>query len=161
MRVFLQLILFGVFLVASVNASAQQEIKGSVKSSNGEPVTGASVSIKGKKGGTSTNNEGLFFIKAEKGTPPVITSVSFETREVPASENMEVTLEAKVGQLQELLIMVDKGYGKSKKDAVTSVISSVKGADLAGMPSTNLGSVLQGRATGVQVTNMGGANPRT
>lgn len=159
MRRFLQLILFGVFLVASVNASAQQEIKGSVKSSNGEPVTGASVSIKGKKGGTSTNNEGLFFIKAEKGTPLVITSVSFETREIPASENMEVTLKAKVGQLEEILILVEKGYGKSKKDAVTSVISSVKGADLAGMPSTNLGSVLQGRATGVQVTNSGGANP--
>jgi TonB-dependent SusC/RagA subfamily outer membrane receptor len=56
-------------------------------------------------------------------------------------------------------LTVDKGYGKSKRNAITSVISSVKGADLAGQPNTNLGSVLQGRATGVQVTNTGGSNP--
>ena len=159
MRRILRLILSGVFLVASANANAQQVIKGSVKSSNGEPVTGASISIKGKTGGTSTNNEGQFFIKAEKGTPLVITSVSFETREVPASENMEVTVEPKVGQLQEIEILVEKGYGKSKKAAVSSVISTVKGSDLASLPSTNLGSVLQGRATGVQVTHLGGSTP--
>ena len=47
MRRFLQLIFFGVCLVASANANAQQVIKGSVKSSNGEPVTGASISIEG------------------------------------------------------------------------------------------------------------------
>jgi len=141
---------------------AQSTIKGFIKSTNGDPVVGASILQKGTKSGTSSDNDGNFILKnVFKNAILQISSVGFNTLEVSASPNMQLVLTPKLDQLQDVEIIVEKGYGKTKKNAVTSVISSVKGTDLAGMPSTNLGSVLQGRASGVQITNSGGGNPPT
>lgn len=142
-------------------AFAQVNVEGTLKTVSGEPVAAATVTVKGTKRSTTSNKEGVFSIKANPNEILVISSVSFETKEVPASGPLNIVLDVKIRALSEVEVVVDKGYGKSKRNAVTSVISSVKGSDLAGVPSTSLGSVLQGRATGVQVTNSGGANPPT
>ena len=141
---------------------AQSAVKGLVKSITGDPISGVSILQKGTKKGTSTGTDGRFSISnISGGTILTVTSVGYYTTEIPARANMEIVLSPKENQLTEVEVSVDKGYGKSKRNAVTSVISSVKGSDLSGMPSTNLGSVLQGRASGVQVTNSGGSNPPT
>ena len=161
-KIFKQLLLLNILCCCISGVWAQTTIKGSVKSAGGGPVSGASILQKGQKKGTSSAADGSFSLpNIIKGAVLEISSVGFDTKETPASENMEIILTPKLNQLADVEITVDRGYGKTKRNAVTSVISSVKGADLAGLPSTNLGSVLQGRASGVQVTNSGGGNPST
>lgn len=161
MKEFTRKLLLTIFLSSCIIslAFAQSNVEGTLRTKSGEPVAAATVLVKGTKRSTASNNEGAFSIKANPNETLVISSVSFETKEVPASGALNIVLDIKIHALEEVEVVVAKGYGKSKRNAVTSVISSVKGSDLAGMPSTNLGSVLQGRATGVQVTNSGGANP--
>ncbi|WP_315821389.1 TonB-dependent receptor plug domain-containing protein [Paraflavitalea speifideaquila] len=57
-------------------------------------------------------------------------------------------------------VIVDKGYGKSKRIAVSSSIASVRGKDIQNQPAYNLGTLLQGKATGVQVTNTSNGYPK-
>lgn len=157
-----QIVLIGIFCCMVLASWAQITIRGTVKASNGDPVSGASILQKGKKKGTASNAEGYFTLSnVPAGTVLEISYAGFETVSVTASARIEVVLTPKVIQLQDVEVFVDKGYGKSKRSSVTSVISSVKGSDLAGLPSTNLGSVLQGRASGVQITSSGGGNPPT
>ena len=163
MKIFLRLAICTVILLFA-NAKdcfSQTAINGRVKSAEGIPLVGATVAQKNGTAATITNQDGNFSLKVNSGTVLIVSYVGYNSKEVVAVVDMQVALSPKSQMLADVEVLVDRGYGKSKRNAVTSVISSVKGSDLAGMPSTNLGSVLQGRATGVQVTNSGGANPPT
>jgi TonB-dependent starch-binding outer membrane protein SusC len=135
-------------------------ITGLVKGDDGQPIAGATISQKGGKTAAISNSDGAFTVKVNAGAVLVISSVGFESKEMTAAANMEVVLVNKTGELAEVQVTVDKGYGKSKKLAVSSSISSVSGKDLQNQPAYNVGTLLQGRATGVQVTNTSGGFPK-
>ena len=157
-----QILLICIFCCMVITSWAQITVKGTVKSANGEAISGASILQKVQMKGTSSNADGSFTLSGiSAGAMLEISYVDIETTNIAAAANVDAVLVPKANQLAEVEIFVDKGYGKTKRNAVTSVISSVKGSDLAGMPNTNLGSVLQGRAAGVQISNSGGANPPT
>lgn len=161
-KILKQVSLICIFCCMVIISWAQMIVKGTVRSANGEAVSGASILQKGQKKGTSSNADGSFTLSGiSAGAMLEISYIGFETTNIAAAATVDAVLVPKANQLADVEIVVDKGYGKTKRNAVTSVISSVKGSDLAGMPNTNLGSVLQGRASGVQISNSGGANPPT
>jgi TonB-linked SusC/RagA family outer membrane protein len=90
----------------------------------------------------------------------VFSYIGYETQEITASEEMEVSMNLSATALSEVELVVDKGYGKSKRLAVSSSISTVTGKEIAAQPAYNMGTLLQGRATGVQVTNTSNGFPR-
>jgi TonB-dependent starch-binding outer membrane protein SusC len=135
-------------------------LKGRVKSQDGQPISGVTVSLKNTKVATTTNDQGYFSIKVNNGVKLIFSCIGFTSKELEASANMEITLVAKVDQLAEVQVTVDKGYGKSKRLAVSSSIASVSGKDIQNQPAYNLGTLLQGKATGVQVTNTSNGFPK-
>jgi TonB-dependent starch-binding outer membrane protein SusC len=145
---------------AQNSVSQTTVLSGRVKSEDGQPVQGVTVSQKNTKVATTTNAEGYFSIKVNSGAALVFTCIGFNAKEMPAAANMEIILSAKIDQLAEVQVTVDKGYGKSKRLAVSSSISSVSGKDIQNQPAYNVGTLLQGRATGVQVTNTSGGFPK-
>lgn len=151
------------YLLAGVGSSSAQTIitaTGVVKSSDGVPLSGASVAQKDSKVATITNQEGLFSLKIKSGASLVFSYTGYDTKEIRAGENMEILLAPKPGMLEEVQVVVDKGYGKSKRIAVSSSIASVRGKDIQNQTGYNLGTLLQGKATGVQVTNTSGGFPK-
>jgi TonB-dependent starch-binding outer membrane protein SusC len=149
------------FLAFVFNCFSQtSSISGRVKNGNGQPMSSVTVSQKSSKTATKTNSEGFFTINATSGSTLVFSYVGYAAKEAIASSNMEVTLIAKNGELEEVQVFVDKGYGKTKRIAVSSSIASVSGKDLQNQPAYNVGTLLQGRATGVQVTNTSGGFPK-
>jgi TonB-dependent starch-binding outer membrane protein SusC len=150
-----------VFLAGLATSSySQSTISGRVKSDAGQPIPGVTVSQKNSKLSTTTNEDGFFTIKISGGSILVFSNIGYSGKEVAATANMEVVLNVKVGELEEVQVMVDKGYGKSKRLAVSSSIASVSGKDIQNQPAYNVGTLLQGRATGVQVTNTSGGFPK-
>jgi TonB-dependent starch-binding outer membrane protein SusC len=137
-----------------------QTISGKVKKSDGNPMSGVTVSVKNSRVATATNQEGFFTIKAASGSTLVFSYIGFGIVEAKAAANMEVSLTANSNNLEEVQMIVDKGYGKSKRLAVSSSISTVTGKEIANQPAYNVGTLLQGRATGVQVTNQSGGFPK-
>lgn len=80
-----RMFLFLLLTAFGVAANAQQIIKGKiVHGENGEPLPGATVSIKGSSLSQTTNNKGEFSISANREDILTVSYVGFEPLEVTA-----------------------------------------------------------------------------
>lgn len=113
------LFLFTIFLSLAVHAQ-EKVITGTVTTaSDGLPLPGASVIIKGSSNGTQTNFDGKYSINAHVGDKLVISYVGMDSREVTigAANIYDVALE-EGSELDEVVVV-----GYSKTSSVSSVIS--------------------------------------
>ena len=150
-------------LVAIRSSSSDEKfltITGKVTNASGNPVSGASILIKGTTNGTSTDQSGNYSISAPDNATLIISAVGYTEVEVPVAGKQEinVTLTQTAQKLDEVVVV---GYGTQRKRDLTGSITSVKGEELANMPNTNPVSSLQGKVAGLTVANSGaaGASP--
>src|SRR5687767_7246629 len=123
----------------------------------GEPLGGATVSIKGTSNATTTDVDGNFQINVpNRNVILVISYVGMTSQEVaiPESGNLVVQLvDVGPGSLDEVVVV---GYGTQRKSVVTGAISSVKARDLENVPSNRIEQALQGRVAGVTIAQNNG-----
>ena len=130
------------------------KVSGVVKDTNGEPLIGATVMVKGTSNGASTDADGVFNIKANPGQTLVISYVGHKSKEVKAGENLNVTLESTTEALDELVVV---GYGTQKKVNLTGAVATVDVAkQLEGRPQQDLAKALQGAVPGLTITSSNG-----
>lgn len=133
-----------------------RKLTGTVVDTDGEPIIGASVIVKGVTGGTITNIDGHFSLGIpDKGTL-VVSYVGFVTKEMPiGKENtIRVILTEDTKSLDEVVVV---GFAKQKKANLTGSVSSVKMDDILGdRPVPTTGTLLQGAVPGLQVTSGSG-----
>ena len=80
-------------------------VKGLVVDTEGNPLVGASVLIKGSGNGTVTNAEGRFSLNApNRGVNLVVSYVGFKTIEVQARSDMRIELQEEVFMQGELVV---------------------------------------------------------
>src|SRR5689334_4357617 len=103
------------FLIITTDAFSQTTItvKGRIRSQEGAPLSGASISLKNGQTAATSNREGFFSINVPGNSTLIFTYVGYERKEVIATEDMEVTLSPQAVKLEDVEIVVDKGYGKS------------------------------------------------
>ena len=85
-------------------------IKGKIVDSNGDPVIGANVMVKGTTNGCITDIDGNFSLKDAKGTL-VISYIGYKTEEVQVKgheTNLKIVLKEDSELLQEVVVV---GYG--------------------------------------------------
>jgi len=136
--------------------SQAQQITGKITSAeDGFPLPGATVVIKNTTKGTSADNSGNFELSAESGATLVISYVGFEKKElVLGSESVyNIALLPSAGLMKDVVIVA---YGTVKKSDLTGSISSISSEDLNRTAPVSLDQALQGRAAGVQVTQVSG-----
>ena len=148
--------------VQQAPAQAGTPITGHVVDEKGEPLPGANIIVKGTANGTSTNVDGQYTLSAPAGSTLVFSFVGYAAQEVPLNGRTSVDIKFAAPQSQSLNDVVVVGYGTQSKREVTGAIASVKGAELVNQASQNPVSSLQGRVSGVQITNTGapGAAPQ-
>nr|WP_236025524.1 TonB-dependent receptor [Algoriphagus oliviformis] len=132
-----------------------QSVRG-VVSSEGEPVPGALVLVKGTQRGTVTDIDGNYSIDAAPGEILVVSFVGYTTKEVAVvggQTEINVTLDLSTSDLSEVVVV---GYGSQIKKEVTGAIQSVSGKDLQDMPVSSVAQKLQGRLAGVQINQTTG-----
>ena len=124
---------------------------------NGEPLAGATVSIKGTTASTITDAKGNFSIMVpKKGSILVISYTGMNSIEYVVSDNttgVEVLLEESAATTLTDVVVV--GYGTQKITKVSGAISTIKGADIEKLRPTRVEEALQGRASGVNVIQSG------
>ena len=122
---------------------------------NGNPVIGASVLVKGTNVGGMTDVDGRFTIKAAPGETLQISYVGFETREVKAKQDMEITMSENPELLDEVVVV---GYGTQKKVNLTGAVANIDVDEAVGSrPITDVAKALQGVSPGLSITtNAGG-----
>ena len=93
---------------------ANKKITGKVLDEESKPLSGVSVTIKGKQTGTQTNANGEYSIDAAEGDVLIFSFTGLSTREVRVGTTsiIDITLDAKVGQMEEVVVTV---YGTQKK----------------------------------------------
>ena len=140
---------------ATVLAWAQTVITGTVVSaSDGEPLIGVSVKVKGTKIQAVTNLDGKFSIKAETGTTLVFSYIAMETLERAAKNGMYVEMQSLSETLDEVMVVA---YGTAKKSAFTGSAAVLNSEDIARVSDSNPLDAMKGKMAGVQINNVSGA----
>ncbi len=147
---FLVSLLCGTFLYA------QQTVTGTVTdASDGTPLIGATVQIKGTTSGTVTDLDGNYRITVPEDATLVFSYVGYGTEEVAVAgqTTINATLEEEVRELEEIVVI---GYGTREKKDVTTSISTVSSREIEESIGMTPELAMQGRMTGVHVSSPGG-----
>lgn len=125
----------------------KKRITGRVTSPNGEPLPGASVRIRNTSIGTATNNDGLYVIDALATDVLSFTYTGFLSKDTAlnGSSVLNVVLQPDVLLNEEVVVI---GYGKQKRAAMVSSISTVGSQELRS-PSGNITGNLAGQLSGL------------
>ncbi|MEC5145552.1 TonB-dependent receptor [Chitinophaga sp. 212800010-3] len=122
-----------------------------------EPLTGASVKLKGTTKGASTDAKGNYALQLpDEGGVLVVSFIGYESAEqaVTKAGQMDIALTPKAVQTEELVVV---GYGTQKRKDVTGAVSSVRVKDISAGVSKNISGAIQGRVPGVAVESSSGA----
>jgi len=125
-----------------------KEVKGTVRSSDGEPVPGVTVAVKDTKKGTITNVNGQYQLTGIPDNSVLIFSfIGMKTQEVVTLGKtlLNIVLEDETFGLEEVVAV---GYGKQKKSSIVSSISSITSKQLT-LPNRNLSNNLAGQVAGL------------
>ncbi|WP_217603192.1 TonB-dependent receptor [Chitinophaga sp. GbtcB8] len=131
-------------------------ITGQVNDSKGQPVPGASVTVKGAATGAITDANGKYSISVpDRSAVLVFRSLGFVSQEVAVNDQtvINVTLAEKRSALSEVIVV---GYGSQKKADVTGSIASINEEAIKSVPASNLVSALQSQAPGIDIQKAGG-----
>jgi TonB-linked SusC/RagA family outer membrane protein len=143
-------------LVIAMQALAQSTITGRVTGDDGQPLVGASVQVKGTATGTTTNKEGNYSIKADKGQTLVFSYKGNLTMErIVGSEMLiNISLQKNATSLDQVVVV---GYGSQKKSDLTGAVSTIDVAKtLDSRPVPDLARGLQGASPGLVITTSSG-----
>ncbi len=142
----------------SLNAAGGPRISvsGTVTSeSDGEPLIGVSILVKGTNEGVATDLDGRYTLNASKGDVLVLSSIGYLTTEVKVENNViDVAMKDDIMKLDDFVVI---GYGTMKRSDITGSVVSVGADDLKKTVITSADQALQGRAAGVQVTQNSGS----
>ena len=143
------------FLFFGFAGWAQEKVKGTVSDVGGLPLLGVTILEDKTSNGVSTDFDGNFEISIQKKTVLIFSYVGFETLRVDASpgQTLNVTMKEDIESLSEVVVV---GYGTQTRKTMTSRVSSVKAEEIANIAVTSSDQLLQGRASGVQISMTSG-----
>lgn len=132
-------------------------IRGNVKDESGEILIGVSIILKGTTTGTITDIDGNYEIEvAELNDILVFSYVGYETvtEHINGRTEINVTMHVSAIALDEVVAI---GYGTKKQSDIIGSVSVVKSDEISDLPVPTIDQALQGKATGVKVTQFSGA----
>lgn len=144
-------LLMAVLFMAVSWAGAQDiSVKGLIRDAQGNALPGVSVKIRNTDRGTTTRPDGTYALQASGTDVLVFSYIGYSQQEVPVNNRstIDLVMQEENKQLNEVVVV---GYGTQKKKDITGAVSVVGEEEFASRPNTQLGSVLQGKAAGVQV----------
>lgn len=126
----------------------QQYVKGRVLDEKGEGLPGVTIRVANVENQFQTNKDGYFSIPGTTSLMASITMVGYSGKIANLLPNVENKITLKV-ENQELDEMVVVGYGKTKKENLTTAVSTITSEEITQMPTTNLSQVFAGRLPGL------------
>ena len=147
-----------ILALLTVSLSAQNvKVSGTVTdASNGDPVIGAAVQLKGSASTyTLTDSFGAYSISVPSNATLTVSCMGYVMAEVSVGgrQTVDIALNPDSQLLEETIVVA---YGTAKREAVTGSVSSVKGQGLAEVPVTSVDKMLSGKLAGVQISMTSG-----
>ncbi|HYG19836.1 MAG TPA: TonB-dependent receptor [Ohtaekwangia sp.] len=133
-------------------------VTGKVTDSQGVPLPGVNILVKGLTSGTTTDSDGNFSLEVPDGDVTLVFSfIGYATQEVALNgqTTLNVSLADDIQSLGEVVVV---GYGTQEKREVTSAIAQVSGRELLKSPAISVSNALAGRVPGL-IVSQGNAEP--
>ncbi|WP_165748127.1 SusC/RagA family TonB-linked outer membrane protein [Cellulophaga sp. Z1A5H] len=149
------------FLLAAIiyNFSGfAQNVAGTVKDENGEPLPGVTVLVLGTSNGTTSDFDGNFTIESIEGDILRFSYLGMKTKEVSVSSDkqMNIVLIEDASALDEVVVTA---FGVEKKQkSLGYSVTQVKTENLNLAGQSNAIESLQGRVAGVQINRTSGTS---
>ncbi len=142
------------FVTNLLNAQATNRVVGTVTNPAGQPLQGASVTIKGADKSTITDAEGKFVMNAPKNSTIVISYIGYEKKEikVDGTSPISISLAVKNEALDDVVVVA---YGTVKKKDLTGAVSVVNMGEAKKTATYDVAKMLQGQVPGVTVQGSG------
>ena len=142
-------------ICATTFTVVQEIIKGKVLDEKGNSLSGVNVSVKGSNEKTQTGFDGSFTIQTPNNNSVLVFSyLGMETREIIASFSpMSIVLRENTKLLDDVVMV---GYTSQKSNKISGAVATIKAAKLRDVTEGDVGKMLQGKISGVTVTNNSG-----
>lgn len=149
-----QAILWLCFLTLSSGLMAQRSVSGTITDTDGFPLIGASVLVKGTSSGTVADADGKYELSVGDDAVLVFSYTGYTTQEIAVDgrSTVDVSLESGIG-LDEVVVT---GYTTQKKANLTGAVTAVTAEALEDRPLTSAATALQGAAPGVFINQNSG-----
>lgn len=136
-------------------SQATRKLRGTILDTNGTPVIGASISVKGTTTGTISDMNGVFTLDVKNGDILEISFIGYlsHTVKVGTQTDLQIVLKEDTQALDEVVVV---GYGVQKKSVMTAAISRVTSDDLEKLTPTRVEDVLRGKVSGVSIMQNSG-----
>jgi TonB-dependent starch-binding outer membrane protein SusC len=131
-------------------------ITGKVTSDDGKPLPGANIVVSGTSKGVISRDDGTFEISVPSTSSTIEFSFIGYTRQqikVGSQKVINITMQPDSKMLSELIVV---GYSTEQKAMTTGSIGVVKADVLKDLPVPTIDGVMQGMASGVQVSQNSG-----
>ncbi|WP_281233971.1 SusC/RagA family TonB-linked outer membrane protein [Flavobacterium gelatinilyticum] len=153
----LKLLLLAFFLGFSINTWAQKtEVSGVVLDEKGIPLPAANVLEKGTANTIVTDFDGKFRMSvSNKNATLVISFIGFEDLNLKldgTKTNYSVKLQPNTMNLEQVVVV---GYGKGSRKNLTTSVTSVKAEELNKGAISDVGQLLQGKVSGLNISSSG------
>lgn len=131
------------------------QLTGSVKDANGEPIIGATIQIKGTTTGAATDVDGNFTLVVGSGAVLEVSFVGYKKKEVTVGteKHINIVLDEDIQNLDEVVVTA-LGIRKTNRK-IGYAMSTVKGEELQRVNNISPISALQGKVAGVDINIVG------
>jgi TonB-linked SusC/RagA family outer membrane protein len=130
----------------------QHQVQG-VITDGSAPLPGVTISIRGRADANSISDyTGHYSISARTNDTLAVSFIGFKTKLIPVSgrEKIDIILQYDTTTLQE--VRVNAGYYSVKESERTGSIARITSKDIENQPVTNVFATMQGRMSGVNIT---------
>ena len=147
------LFIWGISTAMAQNGTVQGTI---VDATNGSPLPGATILVKGTTTGTVTNLDGKYSIPVKGNAVLIFSYVGYQSQSISVQPNTTVNVKLKpsASNLNELVVI---GYGAVKKSDATGSVAVISSKNFNKGDITSPQQLLIGKSAGVVINENSGA----
>lgn len=139
----------------TLHSFGQRTIKGTITSSEGEPLIGANVTVKGTTTGTVSDLDGNYKLTANEGDILQFSYIGFNAQEIKVSTQDVIDIILTVGIELKDVVVTALGIKRDKK-ALGYAVQDIKGDEVSKTSPNNIVSALTGKIAGAQIVTSSG-----
>ncbi|RQP19361.1 MAG: SusC/RagA family TonB-linked outer membrane protein [Parapedobacter sp.] len=126
------------------------QVTGRVIDERGAPLAGVTISVVGRAGGTTSDDNGEFQLSAEPDAVLQFRYLGYETLRVPVQgrTSISVSLTPVVNVVDDVVVVA---YGTQRKVTLTGAVSSVSAEQINTSVQSNMVNMLTGKLPGLRV----------
>jgi TonB-linked SusC/RagA family outer membrane protein len=158
MKILTSVMLCSLLLICCDVFSQTKQITGKITDATGTPIQGATIKVKGAKGGTSAGADGSFKLTIPENSSLLVSGIGFVSKEVKPGSLTDLTIQLADGNRSLSEVVVTGVSVATSKRKLGINVESISADKLPAAPTASIDQALVGKISGAQISSISG-NP--